>query len=90
MKNRIWENPNNSIMKREKKRIGEQEGSRKLSSKLRGENLKKMSPNLFVFIFVALTFGVESRQSSPKSMSSSLLPMFSIRNFMVSGLTVGL
>lgn len=56
MKNRIWESPNNSKMSREKKRIGE--GN--VIIKLRGENFKKKSPHLLVFIFVALTFGVES------------------------------
>ena len=38
--------------------------------------------HLFIFVF-----GIKSKKSSPRAMSRSLLPMFSYRSFMVSGLT---
>ena len=41
-----------------------------------------------IFAFIAFGFGVKSKKLSPRPMSRSLLPMFSFRNFMVSGLTL--
>ena len=42
----------------------------------------------YFFAFVAFVFGVKSKQfSSPRPMSRSLLPMFSSKSFMVSGLS---
>ena len=44
-----------------------------------------MQSHLFIFAFVAFSFGVNPK-SKPRSMSRSLLPLFSSRCFMVSGL----
>ena len=42
---------------------------------------------LFIFAFVSLAFGLSSTKHYLRPMSVSLLPLFSIRNFMISGLT---
>ena len=44
-----------------------------------------MKSYLFIFAFVAFVFGVRSKTSLPRLMSSSLPAMFSSRSFMVSG-----
>ena len=41
----------------------------------------------FIFVPVALAFGVRSEKSAPRLTTRSLLPMFSSRNFMISGVT---
>ena len=42
---------------------------------------------LFILTFVAIAFGIKSKKSLSRPMSRSLLPIFSSRSFMVSGLT---
>ena len=42
---------------------------------------------LFIFAFVAFAFGVKSKKSSLRLMSSSLLPVFSSRSSMVLSIT---
>ena len=45
-----------------------------------------MCYHFFIFNFVAFPFGVRAKKSSPILMSRGLLPVFSYRNFRVSGL----
>ena len=49
--------------------------------------LSSIRPHLFTFVFIFITLGGRSKRISLLFMSSSLLPMFSSKSFIVSGLT---
>ena len=46
-------------------------------------------PHLFIFIFIFITLGGGLQKVLLQFMSKSVLPMFSSKSFMVSGLTLG-
>ena len=51
------------------------------------KSLSLIRSHLFIFVFIFITLGDESKKIFPWFMSQSVFPMFSSKSFIVSGLT---
>ena len=54
------------------------------------KHLNLAKSHLFIFVFIFITLGGESKKTFMQFMSKSVLPLFSSKNFIVSDLHLGL